>query len=68
MVPSAHPSTPQPRVTIFLEQFTGHRLWYVRLLCDALVDGQRQVSVRLPDQAAPTPRCASTSPACRTSR
>jgi glycosyltransferase involved in cell wall biosynthesis len=54
-VPSARPSTPQPRVTIFLEQFTGHRLWYVRLLCDALVQTQRQVSVQLPDAARAHP-------------
>jgi glycosyltransferase involved in cell wall biosynthesis len=46
---------PQPHVTIFLEQFTGHRLWYVRLLCDTLLETQRQVSVHLPDRARAHP-------------
>ncbi len=54
-VPSADHSMPQPPVTIFLEQFTGHRLWYVRLLCDALVATQRRVSVQLPDAARTHP-------------
>jgi glycosyltransferase involved in cell wall biosynthesis len=47
-------SNPQPRLTvdgdvaIFLSQGAGHRLWYVRLLCDELTLQGRIVDVFLP--------------------